>query len=79
MACEEGYSEGVIPLSTLRANIDYALEFAHTKYGTIGVKVWINKGEYFKEGKKKPLTFNQKKWRKKNFESNVLKLPKDGE
>ena len=39
MACEEGYSEGVIPLSTRRANIDYALEFAHTKYGTIGVKV----------------------------------------
>lgn len=79
MAREEGYSEGVIPLSTLRANIDYAFEIAHTKYGSIGVKVWINKGECFKEGKKKPFTSNSKKWRTKNFDHNVLKLPKDGE
>lgn len=47
MAREEGYSEGVIPLSTLRADIDYALEEAHTTYGIIGVKVWINRGEIF--------------------------------
>jgi len=79
MAREEGYSEGVIPLSTLRANIDYAFEIAHTKYGTIGVKVWINKGEYFKKNNKKPFTSNPKKWRAKNFEQNVLKLPKEGE
>ncbi|MCQ3908050.1 MAG: 30S ribosomal protein S3 [Mycoplasmoidaceae bacterium] len=39
MAREEGYSQGVIPLSTFRANIDYALEEAHTTYGQIGVKV----------------------------------------
>lgn len=50
MAREEGYSEGVIPLSTLRADIDYALEEAHTTYGIIGVKVWINRGEIFKKG-----------------------------
>ncbi|MCF0217526.1 MAG: 30S ribosomal protein S3 [Malacoplasma sp.] len=47
MAREEGYSEGVIPLSTLRADIDYALEEAWTTYGLIGVKVWINRGETF--------------------------------
>lgn len=79
MAREEGYSEGVIPLSTLRADIDYAFEIAHTKYGTIGVKVWINRGEYFKKNNKKPFTSNPKKWRAKNFEQNVLKLPKEGE
>ena len=79
MAREEGYSEGVIPLSTLRADIDYAFEIAHTKYGTIGVKVWINRGEYFKKNNKKLFTSNPKKWRGKNFEQNVLKLPKEGE
>ncbi|GHU26425.1 hypothetical protein FACS1894152_1000 [Bacilli bacterium] len=39
MAREEGYTEGVIPLTTLRADLDYALEEAHTTYGKIGVKV----------------------------------------
>jgi small subunit ribosomal protein S3 len=47
MAREEGYSEGNTPLTTLRANIDYALAEAHTTYGLIGCKVWINKGEVF--------------------------------
>ena len=50
MARAEGYSEGVIPLSTLRADLDYALEEAHTTYGIIGVKVWINRGTIFKKG-----------------------------
>ena len=45
MARKEGYSEGNIPLHTLRANIDYATATAHTTYGCLGVKVWINKGE----------------------------------
>ncbi|MDE5545124.1 MAG: 30S ribosomal protein S3 [Malacoplasma sp.] len=49
MAREEGYSEGIVPLTTLRANIDYALEEAWTTYGLIGVKVWINRGELFKK------------------------------
>ena len=49
MAREEGYSEGIITLSTLRTDIDYALEEAHTTYGIIGVKVWINRGEIFKK------------------------------
>ncbi|MGN1324506.1 MAG: 30S ribosomal protein S3 [Bacilli bacterium] len=41
----EGYSEGTIPLHTLRADIDYATSEADTTYGKIGVKVWIYKGE----------------------------------
>ncbi len=45
MARSEGYKEGVIPLHTLRADIDYATAEADTTYGKIGVKVWIYKGE----------------------------------
>ena len=44
MARSESYKEGRIPLSTFRADIDYALVEAHTTYGRIGVKVWIMKG-----------------------------------
>ena len=45
MARTEGYTEGNIPLHTLRADIDYAHKEANTTYGKIGVKVWIYKGE----------------------------------
>jgi small subunit ribosomal protein S3 len=45
MARNEGYSEGNVPLSTLRADIDYGFAEADTTYGKIGVKVWIYKGE----------------------------------
>jgi small subunit ribosomal protein S3 len=41
----EGYHEGRVPLHTLRANIDYATSTAKTTFGTIGVKVWLFKGE----------------------------------
>ena len=41
IAREEGYKEGVIPLTTLRADIDFASVSAHTTYGCIGIKVWI--------------------------------------
>jgi small subunit ribosomal protein S3 len=41
----EGYHEGRVPLHTLRADIDYATSTAKTTYGTIGVKVWVFKGE----------------------------------
>lgn len=47
MARTEQYKEGRIPLHTLRADIDYAISEAHTVYGTIGIKVWIFKGEVF--------------------------------
>ena len=46
----EGYSEGTIPLHTLRADIDYATAEADTTYGKIGVKVWIYKGEILDKG-----------------------------
>ena len=45
IARTEWYKEGRIPLHTLRAEIDYAMGRAETTYGSIGVKVWINKGE----------------------------------
>jgi small subunit ribosomal protein S3 len=45
IARTEGYSEGKIPLHTLRADIDYGFAEANTTYGKIGVKVWIYKGE----------------------------------
>lgn len=45
MARSEGYSEGNVPLHTLRADIDYAQAEALTTYGKLGVKVWIYKGE----------------------------------
>ena len=45
MARTEGYTDGIIPLHTLRADIDYAHKEADTTYGKIGVKVWICKGE----------------------------------
>ena len=47
MARSEGYKEGRIPLSTFRADIDYAMVEAHTTYGRLGVKVWIMKGEVY--------------------------------
>ncbi len=50
MARVEGYSEGRVPLHTLRADIDYGFVEAKTTYGRIGVKVWINKGEVLPEG-----------------------------
>ena len=45
MARKEGYTEGTIPLHTLRADVDYATAEADTTFGKIGVKVWIYKGE----------------------------------
>lgn len=57
MARTESYSEGTIPLQTLRADIDYGFAEANTTFGKIGVKVWIYHGEVlpekaFKEGSK---------------------------
>ncbi len=53
MARTEWYREGRLPLQTLRADIDYGFAEALTKYGVIGVKVWIFKGEII-EDKRKP-------------------------
>ncbi len=53
MARKESYSEGTIPLQTLRADIDYGFTEARTTYGKIGVKVWIYNGEILPTKKKR--------------------------
>lgn len=53
MARSEGYTEGTIPLHTLRADIDYATSEADTTYGKIGIKVWIYRGEILQDKKAK--------------------------
>ena len=50
MSRAESYSEGRVPLHTIRADIDYGFTEAKTTFGRIGVKVWINKGEIMPEG-----------------------------
>jgi small subunit ribosomal protein S3 len=50
MSRSESYSEGRVPLHTIRADIDYGFTEAKTTFGRIGVKVWINKGEIMPEG-----------------------------
>jgi len=52
IARTEWYSEGKVPLHTLRADIDYGFAEANTTYGKIGVKVWIYKGEVLPQPKK---------------------------
>merc|ERR1712072_1629609 len=61
MARSESYKEGRIPLSTFRADIDYALVEAHTTYGRLGVKVWIMKGEVYGKRELSPLVGLSKK------------------
>ncbi|HBK70232.1 MAG TPA: 30S ribosomal protein S3 [Flavobacteriaceae bacterium] len=61
MARSEGYKEGRIPLSTFRADIDYALVESNTTYGKIGVKVWIMKGEVYGKRELSPLVGLSKK------------------
>lgn len=53
MARTEGYTEGTVPLQTIRADVDYATAEADTTYGKIGVKVWIYKGEILNKRVKK--------------------------
>ena len=52
IARKEWLKKGKIPLQTLRSDIDYARATAYTTYGTIGVKVWIYKGEVFNQEEK---------------------------
>jgi small subunit ribosomal protein S3 len=56
MARTESYSDGRVPLHTMRADIDYGFYEARTTYGRIGVKVWINKGEIMPKGFASDLT-----------------------
>jgi small subunit ribosomal protein S3 len=55
MARSESFKEGRIPLSTFRADIDYALAESHTTYGRLGIKVWIMKGEVYGKRDLSPL------------------------
>ena len=66
MARSETYKEGRIPLSTFRADIDYALDEAHTTYGRLGIKVWIMKGEVYGKRELSPLVGMSKKTSGKN-------------
>ena len=59
IARSEHYHEGSLPLHTIKANIDYACTEAHTTFGVLGVKVWINKGEIL--GKVSQSSVNHKK------------------
>ena len=52
IARSEGYKEGIVPLTTLRSDIDYAHKEAVTPYGRLGVKVWICKGEILDDAEK---------------------------
>ena len=52
IARKETFKEGNIPTQTIRANIDYTTIRAETVYGTIGLKVWIYKGDIYKKNKK---------------------------
>ena len=61
MARSETYKEGRIPLSTFRADIDYAIAEAHTTYGRMGIKVWIMKGEVYGKRELSPLVGMTKK------------------
>ncbi len=70
MARTEGYSEGTIPLQTLRADIDYGFAEADTTYGKLGVKVWLYKGEVLPElnddNRRKPRDNKNRKRRDNN-------------
>ena len=66
MARSEGYSEGTIPLQTLRADIDYGFSEADTTYGKLGVKVWLYKGEMLPGMTEKDLPVYKNKKNDKN-------------
>ena len=59
IARSEWYHDGRVPLHTLRADIDYAQATAKTTYGTLGIKVWICKGEVFDLEQKREAARNQ--------------------
>ena len=56
MSRVESYREGRVPLHTLRADIEYGTAEAHTTYGSIGVKVWLFKGEVLPQKRRRPGT-----------------------
>ncbi len=77
MARTEQYKDGRIPLSTFRADIDYALAEASTTYGKIGIKVWIMKGEVYGKRELSPLVGLSKKAGKGDRKSGRRKFQKN--
>ena len=71
IARSEKYSEGNVPLHTLRADIDYGFAEANTTYGKIGIKVWINHGEILDKGLQSPIREEKR--------GNKGKFKKDGD
>lgn len=69
MSRTESFREGRIPLSTFRADIDYAMVEAHTNAGRIGVKVWVMKGEVYGKRELSPLVGLSKKGGKRKNRS----------
>jgi small subunit ribosomal protein S3 len=69
MARSEGYTEGTIPLHTLRADVDYATAEADTTFGKIGVKVWIYKGEILNKKNRNNEPEKEVKEKKENKEN----------
>ncbi|AWU44252.1 30S ribosomal protein S3 [Blattabacterium punctulatus] len=73
MARRESYKEGRISLGTFRADVDYHMEVAHTVYGTIGIKVWIMKGEIYGKKELSPL-FGLQQQKKARFYNNKFSV-----
>lgn len=77
IARSESYSEGNVPLHTLRADIDYGFAEADTTYGKIGVKVWINHGEILDKGLQSVVREEKNEGRKNDRRKNNRR--RDGE
>lgn len=90
IARSEKYSEGNVPLHTLRANIDYGFAEADTTYGKIGIKVWINHGEILDKGLRGVISEantndkrdrrtrrNEKRDRKRSFSQDKRRNPRE--
>ena len=78
IARSEKYSEGNVPLHTLRADIDYGFAEADTTYGKLGVKVWINHGEILDKGLKSPVP-EEKENRRDGKKKGERRPRRDGE
>ena len=78
MARTEGYSEGTIPLQTLRADIEYGFAEADTTYGKLGVKVWLYKGEVLPGMKAAVIEEKPAKKERRNKKDNKKRFNKTG-
>lgn len=79
IARSEKYSEGNVPLHTLRADIDYGFAEADTTYGKIGVKVWLNHGEILDKGLQSVIREEKNDGRRNDRRKNDRKPRRDGE